>query len=278
MQTNNRTNLQSRLARLQQIIAGLDSVAVAYSGGTDSSYLLAACVDLLGPERVLALTADSALTPRTELASARALASELGVAHRVLPADDLENENIVANPADRCYHCKFSRFGALLEVAREEGLAYLVHGENADDAGDYRPGSRAAEELGVRAPLREARLTKADVRALSKERGLPTWDRPSNACLASRFPYGTRLTIEGLARVEAAEEAVRKLWGLRQLRVRDHFPVARIEAPPEEIERLAQPETRAAAVSKLRALGYRYVTIDLEGYRMGSLNDDLALT
>jgi uncharacterized protein len=271
------STLQARRAHLRQIIAELKSVAVAYSGGTDSSYLLAACVDELGPGRVLALTADSALTPRGELESARALAAELGVEHQVLPAGDLENENIVANPPDRCYHCKFSRFGALLELARERGLAYLVHGENADDAGDYRPGSRAAEELGVRAPLREAGLTKAGVRTLSKERGLPTWDRPANACLASRFPYGTRLTPEGLARVEAAEEALHYLFGLGQLRVRDHFPVARIEAPSSEIERLVQPEARAAAVQQLRELGYRYVALDLEGYRMGSLNDALAL-
>ena len=140
---------------------------------------------------------------------------------------------------------------------------------------DYRPGSRAAEELGVRAPLREAGLTKARIRALSQERGLPTWDKPADACLASRFPYGTRLSAEGLARVEAAEETVRRAFGLRQVRVRDHYPVARLEVPPAEIARLAQPRARAALVEGLRALGYRYVTLDLAGYRMGSLNDDL---
>jgi uncharacterized protein len=265
----------TKKTHLREIIAGLDRVAVAYSGGTDSSYLLAVCLDVLGVEGVLALTADSPLTPRAELAETCALAGQLGAHHRVLPSDDLANPAIVANPPDRCYHCKFSRFGALLAIAHGEGFAHLIHGENADDAADYRPGSRAAEELGIHAPLREAGLTKAEVRTLSKERGLPTWDKPANACLASRFPYGTRLTAEGLARVEAAEEALRRLWGLRQLRVRDHFPVARIEVQPDEIARLAEPGLRPAAVEKLRALGYRYVTLDLDGYRMGSLNDGL---
>jgi uncharacterized protein len=162
-------------------------------------------------------------------------------------------------------------------VARTEGLAHLVHGENADDASDYRPGSRAAEELGVRAPLREAGLTKAEVRFLSEERGLPTWNKPANACLASRFPYGTPLSADGLARVEAAETALSIAWGLRQLRVRDLFPTARLEVPPEEIARLAKPENRALAVEALRNLGYLYVTLDLAGYRMGSLNNELGL-
>jgi uncharacterized protein len=266
---------EPQTARLFEIISNLESVAVAYSGGTDSSYLLATCLDVLGTDKVLALTADSPLTPRAELADARAQATQLGARHIVLPSADLDHEGIVSNPPDRCYHCKFTRFDTLLKIARDKGLAHLVHGENADDASDYRPGSRAAEELGVRAPLREAGLTKADVRALSRKRGLPTWDRPPNACLASRFPYGTRLTSEGLARVEAAEETVRRLWGLSQLRVRDHFPVARLEVPADEISRLAQSEARTLVVEELRSLGYHYVSLDLSGYRMGSLNDEL---
>lgn len=272
-----RSKENPKLSQLADIIATLESVGVAYSGGTDSSYLLAICLDVLGADRVLALTADSPLTPRTELIDACALATQLGARHQVLPSDDLANPAIVANPPDRCYHCKFARFEALLQVARAEGLAHLVHGENASDTADYRPGSRAAEELAVRAPLREAGLTKADVRRLSQERGLPTWDKPANACLASRFPYGTHLTAQGLARVEAAEEALRRTWGLRQLRVRDHFPIARVEVLPEEIPRLSQPENRAPAVEMLRQLGYRYVALDLSGYHMGSLNDVLEL-
>ncbi|MGQ9598329.1 MAG: ATP-dependent sacrificial sulfur transferase LarE [Anaerolineae bacterium] len=269
--------LQLRAEHLHTIIAAFDKVAIAFSGGTDSTFLLASCLEVLGADRVLALTADSPLTSRAELAEARALAAHLGAHHLVLPSPDLDNPSIVANPSDRCYHCKLARFRKLLAVASAEGFAHLLHGENADDAADYRPGSRAAQELGIRAPLREAGLTKIDVRILSRRRGLATWDKPANACLASRFPYGTPLTAEGLARVEAAEEYLRNAWGLRQLRVRDHFPTARLEVPPEEIARLAQPETRALAVEKLLALGYRYVALDLVGYRMGSLNDELEL-
>ena len=267
--------LQAQRDQLHAIISSLGSTAVAYSGGTDSSYLLAACVDELGADRVLALTADSPLTPRSELSEAQSLAKELAVRHIVLASDDLDNPGIVANPPDRCYHCKFARFDALQQIVRAEGIQSLIHGENADDVADYRPGCRAAAELGVRAPLREAGLSKAAVRALSRIRGLPNWNRPANACLASRFPYGTHLTAEGLARVEAAEETLRDLWQLRQLRVRDHFPVARIEAPQEDIARLALPELRPPAVEALRRLGYRYITLDLTGYRMGSLNDEL---
>jgi uncharacterized protein len=267
--------ISTKKTRLQQIVAALGKVAIAYSGGTDSTYLLAVCLDALGTGNVLALTADSPLTPRAELAGARALAEQLNARHRVLPSDDLANEDIVANSLDRCYHCKFSRFAALLQAARQEGFDHLVHGENADDASDYRPGSRAAEELGVRAPLREAGLTKGEVRTLSKARGLTTWNKPANACLASRFPYGSPLRAEDLARVEAAEEALKRVWGFRQVRVRDHFPVARIEVPPDEIAPLAQPDARTGAVEQLLALGYRYVTLDLRGYRMGSLNDEL---
>jgi len=262
-------------SKLYELVIELRSVAVAYSGGTDSAYLLAVCLDLLGHAKVLALTADSPLTARAELAEARALAVQLGARHRLLPTDDLATRNIAANPPDRCYHCKFTRFSALLDVARSEGLSVLIHGENADDAADYRPGSRAAEELGVRAPLREAGLTKTDVRRLSKARGLPNWNKPANACLASRFPYGIPLTREGLARVESAEAVLRRIWGLDQLRVRDVHPLARIEVPPDEIARIAHPELRAVAIEALRHLGYKFIALDLDGYRMGSLNDVL---
>lgn len=267
-----------KLSDLYGLVAKLGSAAVAFSGGVDSSYLLAVCVDVLGQDNVLALTADSPLTPRAELEQARAVAAQLGARHVILPSEDLNNPGIVSNPPNRCYHCKFSRFSALLRVCRSEGIDYLLHGENKDDAADYRPGSMAAEELGVRAPLREAGLTKSEVRRHSRDRGLPNWDKPANACLASRFPYGTVLTAEGLARVEAAEEALHQAWGLRQLRVRDHFPVARVEVPSEHIHRLALPEYRSGAVEALRKVGYRYVTLDLVGYRMGSLNDDLKVT
>jgi uncharacterized protein len=268
-------DLESREARLAAILAGLGSVAVAYSGGTDSTFLLAASLEVLDSEAVLALTADSPLIPRADLADAQALAERLGARHTVLPCDDLSRDEIAANPPDRCYHCKFDRFALLWTVARSEGFMHLIHGENADDAHDYRPGSRAAAELGVRAPLREAALSKADIRTLSRLRHLPTWDRPADACLATRFPYGTRLTAEGLARVEAGEAAIRGIASVRQLRLRDQFPLARLEVPPDAIARLATPEVRVAVVRELRTLGYRTVTLDLAGYRMGSLNDEL---
>jgi uncharacterized protein len=267
--------LANKATHLRAIIDDLASVAVAYSGGTDSAYLLAICLDVLGTDQVLGLTADSPLMPRAELEAARLLAAQLGVRHRVLESDDLANPAIAANPADRCYHCKRARFEALGQVAESEGMAHLVHGENADDFADYRPGSRAAEELGVRAPLSDAGLTKVEVRTLSRQRGLATWDRPANACLASRFPYGTPLTPEGLARVEAAEAALHNALNLRQLRVRDHYPVARLEVSPHEIARLAQPGVRTVATELLCAAGYCYVALDLTGYRMGSLNDVL---
>lgn len=258
---------------LETNIRDLGRLVVAYSGGVDSSYLLAIALDLLGPENVLAVTVDSPLLPRSELATARKLARDLKAPHLVVWLDDLADPQVAANPADRCYHCKRGRFIALRAIAAERGFKHLVHGENLDDAGDYRPGARAARELNVRAPLAEVGLTKAEIRALSQERGLFTWDMPARACLGSRFPYGTPLTVEGLARVEAAERFLEDEFGLVQFRVRDHHPVARLEVEAQEIIRLAAPGVRERIVAELGELGYRYVALDLGGYRMGSLND-----
>jgi pyridinium-3,5-biscarboxylic acid mononucleotide sulfurtransferase len=267
---------RTRVRRLNESIDALGQVAVAFSGGVDSSYLLAVCIERLGAERVVAVTVDSPLLPRDELETARQVAQHLGARHVIIPFDELGDAAIANNPPDRCYHCKRARFEGLLAFARQtEGAWTLLHGENADDKDDYRPGARAAAELGVRAPLAEAGMTKADIRADSRQRGLPTWDHPAAACLATRFPYGVALTHEGLARVEAAEHALHNLLGIRGLRVRDHFPVARIELPAEQIARLAADPLRDAVREALQRTGYRYVTVDLAGYRMGSMNDGL---
>lgn len=263
---------QATMNRLRRIIADLGSAGVAFSGGMDSTLLLALCRDVLGPERVLALTVHSELIPAVERERAAELARTLGVRHIQVPFSALAHPDIAANRPDRCYHCKRAVFGRLMEIVGAEGLAALVHGANVDDLGDYRPGLRAAEELGVRAPFLEAGLTKADIRALSRQRGLPTWDLPSMACLASRVPYGIPLTPEALTRIDAAESYLRQEWGLCQVRVRDHFPVARLEVPEEDIPRLVSPQARREIAHHLRALGYRYVTLDLEGFRSGSLN------
>jgi pyridinium-3,5-biscarboxylic acid mononucleotide sulfurtransferase len=269
--------MNDKLEHLERAVAGLGRALVAYSGGVDSHFLLSVCVDRLGPADVLAVTVDSPLLPHAELVAAEEQAAALGAPHLVVRRDELADPAIANNPSDRCYHCKRGRFLALREIAAERDFAHLLHGENADDAGDYRPGVRAACELGVIAPLADAGLTKAEVRALSRERGLPTWDRPAQACLASRFPYGTPLTAEGLARVEMAERALVEQLGPVQVRVRDHWPVARLEVAPADIARLTAPDLREPVVARLLELGYLYVTVDLAGYRTGSLNDAIDL-
>jgi uncharacterized protein len=269
------SDLSAKATRMRQIVAALGSVGVAYSGGVDSTLLLAVCREVLGAERVLALTVHSELAPAVEQEQAAEMTKRLGVRQRTVHFNVLDNPYISANRPDRCYHCKRALFSRLQKITRAEGLAALVHGANLDDTGDYRPGMRAAEEMGVRAPLLEAGFTKADVRALSRQMGLPTWDLPSMACLASRVPYGIPLTAEALTRVDAAESALRERFALRQLRVRDHFPLARIEVPEGEIARLSQPDVREGIVWRLRELGYLYVTLDLQGFRSGSLNETI---
>lgn len=269
------SDLTTKAISLSRIIALLKSAGVAYSGGVDSTLLLAVCREVLGPERVLALTVHSELTPAVERERAAEMAQRLGVRQRVVQFDALSDPGIAANRPDRCYHCKRAMFSRLLEIARAEGLAALVHGATCDDLNDYRPGLRAAEELGVRAPLLEAGFTKEDVRALSRQLGLPTWNLPLMACLASRVPYDTPLTQEALARIDAAESFLRELLPSQGgVRVRDHFPLARIEVPEAEIARLAQPDLRAQITRRLQELGYRYVTLDLQGFRSGSMNPE----
>jgi uncharacterized protein len=257
-----------KLDHLKSILVDMESVLVAYSGGVDSTFLAKVVHDVLGLKS-LAVIARSATYPASELEAAKALADKIGIRYIVIDTDELSSESFLANNKDRCYHCKSELFSKLVEIAKSENLAYVVDGSNYDDLSDYRPGNQAASELGVRSPLCEAGITKAEIRQYSKELGLPTWDKPAMACLASRLPHGTRITVENLERVGKAEDVLRRL-GLKQVRVRHHGDIARIEVDLSDIAKLA--ENRAGIVKELKSLGYSYVTVDLEGYRLSGLN------
>ena len=269
------TDTERKLARLQEILRGLGRVCIAFSGGVDSTFLLRTAVDTLGADRVLAVIGDSESLPRHDLAEALGLAQEFGVSCQVIQSDEMADSRYAANTPDRCYFCKVALFTKIQQLARERGPAVVLDGTNADDAGDRRPGRRAARELGVRSPLLEAGLTKAEVRELSRRLGLATADKPAQACLASRLPYGTPVTAAVLAQVEAAESFLHHL-GFTQVRVRHHGPVARIELVPAELTRLLDPALRQQVDAHLKGLGYQYVSADLQGYRTGSLNEALS--
>jgi uncharacterized protein len=268
-----RSQLVAKQDKLFEILRGLERVIVAYSGGTDSAYLAWAANTVLG-NRALAVTADSPSIPESHKRDAAEYARQLGFRHEVIPTYEFENPDYVKNDADRCFHCKDELFLRLDQVAAERGIAHIVYGVNQDDLGDYRPGQTAAKIHQVKAPLVEAALTKREIRELSRQAGLPFWDRPAAACLSSRIPYGTPVTPETIKRIEAGEEEL-KLLGFRQFRVRFHGELVRVEIAREELEKALSLEMFEKITSIFKPLGFHYVTLDLQGYRQGSMNEVL---
>jgi uncharacterized protein len=264
--------IDQRLNRLKEILKGMGKVLVAYSGGVDSTLLLKVASDTLGKGSVVAVTALSPLYPERELVGAKEIAGGIGVRHILIESNELEIEGFSQNPPDRCYYCKKELFQKLSNLAKAEGIPFVIEGSTLDDDKDHRPGKRAIQELGIQSPLREARLTKADVREVSKDLDLPTWDKPSFACLASRFPYGEEITGNALERVDQAEAFLLSL-GFKQVRVRHYQSLARIEIYPEEIGRFMEDSMRERVVRRLKEIGYTYVTLDLQGFRSGSMNE-----
>ncbi len=265
--------VEAKVAHLRALLGKLSSALIAFSGGVDSTFLLRVAHDVLG-SRCVALTTVSPTTPEDDVEEARAFAAGLGVEHTVLAADELAIPGYAENPTNRCYFCKDNLFALCLAEASRRGLAAVLDGANLDDLRDHRPGLAAAAERGVRHPLVEASLAKADVRIASRVLGLASWDRPASPCLSSRFPYGTRITPERLAQVAAAERFLRAR-GFRELRVRFHDRVARLEVPPADMTRLLEPSMRDDVVRELRRLGFTWIALDLQGFRSGSLNEGL---
>jgi len=273
--TTDEATLAAKEARLHSRLDEFDSLLIAYSGGVDSAYLAYAASRALG-DRMLCVTADSPSYPRRHRDLAERIAREFGLPHEFIETSEMDRAEYRANPANRCYYCKTELYEHLSELATARGFSAIADGSNADDRGDYRPGRQAAREFGVKSPLDDADLTKAEIRELSRRAGLPTWDEPASACLSSRIPYQSEVTVGKLSMIERAEDALRR-HGFRVCRVRHHDTVARLEIGRDEMARALDPEISAALVRELKAIGYQYVSLDLQGYRTGSLNEILTL-
>ena len=269
------TTLDSKLQKMQEILRSLERVAVAFSAGVDSTLVLKVALDTLGPGNVVAVTGRSDSLAQGEFEESRQLAGAMGAEHVVIDTQEFEDQNYLANPANRCYFCKSELYSKLDEFIAERGLRAVVNGVNADDDSDWRPGLQAAKEHTVRAPCAEAGMTKDDIRALSARFGLPTFDKPASPCLSSRVQYGEQITPAKLKQIERGESLLKSL-GFRECRVRHHNNLARIELPADQIELACRPETRTRIETGFREFGYAYVTIDLRGFRSGSMNEVIA--